>query len=96
MKIKPLYSRRRWNVGDLVRMIGMPENLKDDAEFKTLTLFKLCQGEEFRISDFDRYNHVGIDFYHKRKPQFRKFKTERLYVEPHFLRRVRRAKRERK
>jgi len=91
MRKKPLYSRRGWKVGDWVRVVGMPEGLEDVEEFKTLTLFKLSQGEIFRICHFDRYNHVGLEI-RKRKLQFREFWMQSIYVEPHFLRRVRRAK----
>jgi len=90
MKEKPLYSRRGWKVGDLVMAVGMPSDTRDEEEFKTRTLFKLCQGETFPIVMFDRYNHVGIEI-RKRKPQFRRFKNHWLFVEPHFLRRVRRT-----
>jgi hypothetical protein len=91
MKIRPFYLRSGLKVGDTVRVVGMPEGLRDTKDFKTLTLFRLCQLETFRIFMFDDYNNAGIEI-RKRKPQFKKFKGHWIFVETYLLRRVRRAK----
>jgi hypothetical protein len=35
--------------GDRVKLIGVPPNVRDDAELQTRTLFEKCLGESFLI-----------------------------------------------
>jgi hypothetical protein len=85
------HSLGNLKVGDTVRVIGVPPGLKDTAEFKTKTLFRLCVGETFRIDDFDRYNFLVL-YIRKRKPKFKPYRMHSIMIEPHLVRRVRRGK----
>ena len=37
-------------IGDMVRVVKIPEGLKDDSELKTLSIFKLCLGRTFPVA----------------------------------------------
>jgi hypothetical protein len=39
--------------GDLVRLVGIPSNVKDDEELQTRTLFEKCVGKTFLIADME-------------------------------------------
>ena len=40
-------------VGDIVRLVGVPPDLKDDEEMQTRTLFDRCLGKTFPIIALD-------------------------------------------
>lgn len=42
------------NLGDTVRVIGVPPNLKDDEHLKTRTLFEKCVGKEFVVAGIEQ------------------------------------------
>ena len=39
------------NAGDIVRLIGIPPDTKDDEELRTRTLFETCLGKIFTIEE---------------------------------------------
>ena len=84
------YSRNGLKIGDIVRITALPPGLKNSKEFKTLTLFKFCLGDTFRIHEFDRYNHL-VFWINKRHPKFKPFRHNSICIEPDRVRRVRRA-----
>jgi hypothetical protein len=51
---------RRVKRGDWVRVIGLPNGLKDDGDTKTKTIFALCRGRVFRVIGF--YGPRGDEF----------------------------------
>lgn len=40
-------------IGDLVRVVSVPPDLRDDSELNTSSLFSLCLGRAFRIIALD-------------------------------------------
>ncbi len=55
--------------GDRVKLIGIPPDLKDDAELQTRTLFEKCLGKSFLIRDIETvdglsYQLVKLDVGH--------------------------------
>jgi hypothetical protein len=74
-------------IGDRVRLIGIPPNLKDDEDLKTRSLFETCLGKSFPIADFKSveglsYQLVQLDVGHVwGKPEY----MESIWVEPEYL-----------
>lgn len=57
------------NVGDTVRVLTVPPNLKDDKQLKTRHLFELCVGRCFVVQDIESpselsYRLVRLDVGH--------------------------------
>jgi hypothetical protein len=74
-------------IGDRVRLIGIPPNLKDDEDLKTRSLFETCLGKSFPIADLKSveglsYQLVQLDVGHVLgKPDY----MEVIWVEPEYL-----------
>jgi len=47
-------------VGDRVKLVGMPPALPEDAEFKTRSLFEKCLGKTFIVAGFQ--NVEGLSY----------------------------------
>lgn len=93
-KSSPTRLRRRFRVGDRVRIVEIAEYLKDSnydlkdeghREMRTAELFRFCVGREFTIKDFDEYGHAEIDASknHAVRNEFGKYHT--IWSEPKFL-----------
>ena len=86
--------RRRFKIGDRVRIVEISEDLKDVnydckdsaySEMRTAELFRFCLGRVFRIYGFDRYGNAELrvsDSAAVRK-MFGKWHT--IWCEPEFL-----------
>ena len=109
-KSKSLVSRRKraedrvpvrasgFKVGDRVRIIDVPENLKDpdydlkqdtaEPKLQTVELFRFCVGRTFTICGFGRFGHAELEV--GRNPSVRKRFgwSDTIWIEPEFLRRV--------
>jgi len=68
-KERPPLSRRGLKIGDRVRIVGIPADLKDpnydlkDADhrkMRTAELFQFCLDREFTIQGFERYGHAEL------------------------------------
>jgi hypothetical protein len=46
--------------GDLIRVIKVPDSVKDSEEFKTRTILELCLGRVFTVMGFHR-GFIQID-----------------------------------
>ena len=44
--------------GDLVKLIGIPANLRDDKDLQTRTLFEKCLGQSFVVSAVESFEGV--------------------------------------
>jgi hypothetical protein len=44
--------------GDTVKLIGIPPNLRDDADLQTRTLFEKCLGQLFVIAAVESFEGV--------------------------------------
>lgn len=44
--------------GDMVKLIGIPANLRDDEDLQTSTLFEKCLGQSFVVSDVESFEGV--------------------------------------
>jgi len=44
--------------GETVKLIGIPANVRDDAEFQTRTLFEKCLGQSFVIAAVESFEGV--------------------------------------
>ena len=42
------------NIGDTVKVIGVPPNLRDDEDMRTRMLFQKCVGESFVVAGIER------------------------------------------
>lgn len=74
-------------IGDQVRLIGIPPNLTNDEEFQTLTLFQKCLGRIFSIKGIQEveglsYPLIQLDVGHINGAAD---DMETIYVEPEYL-----------
>jgi len=74
-------------IGDRVRIIGIPPNLPDNYEFKTPEVFQRCLRSIFAIADIQQVeglDHpvIGLDIGEVvgKEPYM-----ERIYIEPEYL-----------
>lgn len=91
-------------IGDRVRITDISPDLKDpkydlkDAghrEIWTAELFRFCLGRVFTIYGFGRYGYVELEV--SKSPVVRKkFGLNTIWVEPEFLKRVRKRKTQKK
>jgi hypothetical protein len=44
--------------GDMVKLIGIPPNLRDDEDLQTRTLFEKCLGQSFVVSAVESFEGV--------------------------------------
>ena len=44
--------------GDIAKLIGIPPNVRDDAELQTRTLFERCLGQSFVIAEVESFDGV--------------------------------------
>jgi hypothetical protein len=92
-------TRRRLGleIGDRVRIIDIPSDLKDPRydlkdeehrEMRTAELFRFCLGRVFMIYGFGRKGHIELEM-SKSPPVRKKFGLSTIWIEPEFLKRVR-------
>ncbi len=67
-------------VGDTVKIIGIPPDVRDDDELKTRTLFETCLGKTFQIESLERVE--GLDY-----PliELRVGSSDRIWIEPCYV-----------
>jgi hypothetical protein len=53
-------KRKKYRKGDLVTIMKVPSDLRDDPELKTKTVFETCLGKTYAIQGFDRYGHLEL------------------------------------
>jgi len=74
-------------VGDRVKLIGIPPDLRDDTDLRTRTLFEKCLGKSFPIAELETveglpYQIVKLDVGHVvGKAEY----METIWVEPAYL-----------
>jgi hypothetical protein len=44
--------------GDIAKLIGIPPDVRDDAELQTRTLFERCLGQSFVIAEVESFDGV--------------------------------------
>ena len=91
-------------IGDRVRITDISSDLKDprydlkDAEhreMRTAELFRFCLGRVFTIYGFGRHGYVELEV--SKSPDVRKkFGLNTIWIEPEFLKRVRKRKTQKK
>ncbi len=75
------------NVGDKVKLIGIPPDAHDDEELQTRTLFEKCLGKTFTVAGLQTveglsYQLVQLDVGDALgKPSY----SETIWVEPEYL-----------
>jgi hypothetical protein len=73
--------------GDIVRLIGIPDDVHDDENLQTRTLFEKCLGKTFQIEDLKRVEGlptilVQLDVGHVLG---KKSCMDSIWVEPQYL-----------
>ena len=100
-KSSPTYLRSNFKMRDRVRILDIPEDLKDpnydlkhdteEHKFQTGELFRFCLGRVFTVYGFGRYGHVELQVH--RSPAVRKKGfSGTIWIEPEFLKRVSKKK----
>lgn len=84
-------------MGDRVRIIGIPDSLKDPnydlknlerREMRTAELFRFCVGRVFTIQDFGRYGHAELEVGNNAAVRQKFGKFQSIWIEPGLLKRV--------
>jgi hypothetical protein len=84
-------------IGDRVRIIKIPSDLKDPShdlkddehrEMRTAELFRFCMGRVFTIYGFDRYGYVELEVSNNASVRRKFGKWHTIWMEPEFLERV--------
>jgi hypothetical protein len=87
-------------IGDRVRIIDIPSDLKDPSydrkdadhrDMRTAELFGFCLGRVFTIYGFGRHGHIELEV-SKSPPVRKNFGLSTIWIEPEFVKRVRRRK----
>lgn len=68
------------NIGSKVRVIGIPEGLKDDPDFPTRSTFAKCIGREFIVAGFNDVGMAELDI-----SAVNGSVGETVWIEPEFL-----------
>jgi hypothetical protein len=91
-------SSRRLKIGDRVRIVDIPADLKDKnydlkdidhREMRTDELFRFCLGREFAVQGFGRYGHVELGVGEDRAVRKRFGWSHTIWVDPEFVERIR-------
>jgi hypothetical protein len=85
-------KRKKYKIGDLVTIIKVPPDLRDNPELKTKTVFETCLGNTYPIQGFDQYGHLELAV-GKDTDSLVGGYMNTIWIEPEF---VRPAKREKK
>src|SRR5712692_2145425 len=93
-KSSPSRHRRKFKVGDRVRILEIPEDFKDPdcdlrdpghPKLRTGELFRFCLGRVFTIYGFGRYGHAELQV-GKSPVVAKKFsRGGTIWIEPEFL-----------
>jgi hypothetical protein len=67
-----------FRVGDWVRVVQIPSDLRDPAGISTPKVFERAKGRTFRIEGFDRYGNIELVV----------TKRHTIWIEPGFVVRV--------
>lgn len=99
-KNRRMRRRLGLEIGDRVRITDISSDLKDPSydlkdaehrEMRTAELFRFCLGRVFTIYGFGRYGHVELEV--SKSPVVRKkFGLNTIWIEPEFLKPVRKGK----
>jgi hypothetical protein len=65
----------RFRVGDWVKVVGIPSDLKDPAGIGTPKVFERAKGRTFRIEGFDPYGKIELVV----------TKRHTIWIEPDFV-----------
>ena len=98
-KSSPKYLKSDLKVGDRVRILDIPEDLKDSdfdrkdphtPKLRTGELFRFCLGKTFTVYGFGRYGHVELQVGKNREVRGNFGWSDTIWIEPEFLKLVRR------
>jgi hypothetical protein len=106
-KSSPSYLKSDFKIGDRVRVLDIPQDLKDpnyDAkhddgeewEMRTGELFRFCLGRAFTIYGFGRYGHVELWVGRNQDVRKQFGPGHSIEIEPEFLKRVSKRKKTQK
>jgi hypothetical protein len=68
------------NIGDRVRLIGVPDGLEESPDFPTKSAFEKCVGREFVIAGFNQFGMAELVI-----DSVTGSVGETIWVEPKFL-----------
>lgn len=88
-KSGPYDLRHDFRIGDRVRIVDIPSDLKDprykdDSAMRTAELLRFCLGRKFLVSGFDRFGFVELQVSDDPAVK-RKFGLNSIWMEPRFL-----------
>ena len=96
-KSSPNYLKSDFKIGDRVRVLEIPEDLKDRKadlrspearEMRTAELFRFCLGRTFTVYGFGRYGHAELRVGQNREVRKNFDWSDTIWIEPEFLKRV--------
>jgi hypothetical protein len=74
----------KFEVGDLVRVGGLPSDLRDTAGIDTPQVFEQAQGKTFRVQGFNALGHVEL-VVAEQHPSAHTYESDTIWIEPKFV-----------
>jgi hypothetical protein len=75
---------RKFEVGDLVRVEGLPSDLHDTAGIDTPQVFERALGKTFRVQGFNALGHLEL-VVAEQNPSARTYGSDTIWIEPKFV-----------
>ena len=71
-------------IGDLVRIEGLPSDLRDTAGIDTPQVFEEALGKTFRVLGFNALGHLEL-VVAERRPSAHTYDSDTIWIEPKFV-----------
>jgi hypothetical protein len=75
---------KKFEVGDLVRVEGLPSDLRDTAGINTPQVFEQALGKTFRVQGFNALGHVEL-VVAEHNPSADTYESDTIWIEPKFV-----------
>jgi hypothetical protein len=75
---------KKFEVGDLVRVEGLPSDLRDTAGIGTPQVFEQALGKTFRVQDFNALGHLEL-VVAEQNPSAHTYESDTIWIEPKFV-----------
>jgi hypothetical protein len=74
----------RFNVGDTIRVVGIPPGLHDAAEIGTPEVFRDAVGKTFRVEGFDEHGNLELEVWRTDLSNTQSV-PDTIWIEPEFV-----------
>jgi hypothetical protein len=77
----------RFKVGDFVRVVKIPSDLRDTARLGTPRVFEQAVRKTFRVEGFNEIGHLEL-VVAERQPSQDTYQSDTIWIEPEFVEKV--------